>query len=66
MKESGFDYFCIGIDTSRESKIKNLNYVSKNTCNCGAGFVGSHLCERLLNEVRGYCLDNFLLDKKKT
>jgi UDP-glucuronate decarboxylase len=30
------------------------------------GFVGSHLCERLLNEGNEvYCLDNFLLDKRK-
>ena len=32
----------------------------------GAGFVGSHLCERLLNEGNEvYCLDNFLTGQKK-
>lgn len=32
----------------------------------GAGFVGSHLCERLLNEGNEvYCLDNFFTGQKK-
>lgn len=32
----------------------------------GAGFVGSHLCERLLNEANEvYCLDNFFTGQKK-
>jgi UDP-glucuronate decarboxylase len=32
----------------------------------GAGFVGSHLCERLLNENNEvYCLDNFFTGQKK-
>jgi UDP-glucuronate decarboxylase len=32
----------------------------------GAGFVGSHLCERLLNEVTKCILDNFFTGQKKT
>ena len=32
----------------------------------GAGFVGSHLCERLLNEGNEvYCLDNFFTGQKE-
>ena len=32
----------------------------------GAGFIGSHLCERLLNEGRAViCLDNFFTGQKK-
>ena len=31
----------------------------------GAGFLGSHLCERLLNEGNDVvCIDNFYLTKK--
>ena len=26
----------------------------------GAGFIGSHLCERLLKEANVICIDNFL------
>lgn len=32
----------------------------------GAGFIGSHLCTRLINEGHDViCLDNFLPDQKK-
>ena len=32
----------------------------------GAGFVGSHLCERLLNEGNEvYCLDNYFTGQKQ-
>ena len=33
---------------------------------CGAGFIGSHLCERLLNEGNEViCLDNFFTGRKE-
>ena len=32
----------------------------------GAGFIGSHLCERLLGEDKVVCVDNFYTGTKKT
>jgi UDP-glucuronate decarboxylase len=53
LKRIGFDYFC--------HMIKKKILVTG-----GAGFIGSHLCERLLNEGNEVvCLDNYFTGQKQ-
>lgn len=71
--ESGIGKYQMGVQIQQHGKI-NLGYqYSKGTKNMkrilvtgGAGFIGSHLCERLVNEGHDViCLDNFYTGSKE-